>query len=73
MSYNILDVAKDTLSGKATRVPKEIKEYRLKVCLSCDHFKHITRQCDICHCFMDAKTLYAKSECADNPPKWNAL
>ena len=73
MTYNVFDVAKDTLTGKAAYVPKEVKDYRLQVCASCDQFKKFSRQCGICGCFMDVKVLYAPSECANNPPKWNAL
>jgi hypothetical protein len=69
--YSIKDVIIDTLQGNADKVSKEVKDTRLKICLSCPNSTKISRQCGICGCFLDMKTLYTKSECPDNPPRWN--
>lgn len=69
--YTIKDVVLDTLKGTTDKVSKEIKETRLKLCLSCPHLTKITRQCQLCGCFIDVKVLYSKSECPNDPPYWN--
>ncbi len=71
MTYGIKDVIKDELTGKANHVPKNIKQERLMICMSCDKFKPISRQCGICGCFIDLKTIYADSSCPLQIPKWN--
>jgi hypothetical protein len=73
MTYNVFDVVKDTITGNAEYVPPEVKQYRLSVCTACSYFKPISRQCGICGCFVDVKVIYAPSECAHNPPKWNSI
>lgn len=73
MTYGIKELIKDEILGQASRVTKDVKDYRLSVCTTCPDFKRITRQCGICGCFLDVKVLYSPSECPANPPKWNAL
>lgn len=73
MVYGIKDVIKDELQGKATHVSRDVKQSRLSTCTICPHFKRLSRQCGICGCFLDAKTLYANSECPDNPPRWSSI
>lgn len=68
MSYSIIDVVKDELTGKAEYVTKEEKLRRLSICQKCDHLTKVTRQCSLCGCFVDAKTKYAKAEC--DAQKW---
>lgn len=70
MSYKIIDAIKDEITGNAEYVSKEEKKRRLSICEQCSLFKHLTRRCSICGCFMDVKTLYTKSACPANKPKW---
>lgn len=73
MTYSVSDIIKDEIKGKATHVTKDVKDFRLKICSDCEHFKRISRQCGICSCFLDVKTIYADSECPDVPPRWKSL
>jgi recombinational DNA repair protein RecR len=42
---------------------------RMSICVDC---KHLTKRdiCDICGCYMLAKTRSLTSKCEDNPSKW---
>jgi hypothetical protein len=73
MAYTVKDVIFDEFQGKAMHIPKEDRKIRLDICTACPHFKKISRQCGICGCFLDAKVIYADSECADNPPRWSKI
>ena len=73
MTFGIKELIKDEIKGVADKVSKEIKDYRLSVCKTCSNFQKISRRCGICGCFMDVKVIYTRSECPNNPPKWNAL
>ena len=48
---------------------KEIQEERYEICEGCSEFIKILRLCNVCKCYMPAKTLFNKSKC----PKsyWN--
>ena len=63
MSYNIVDVVKDTLTGNAQYVSPEIKKQRMSICFKCPDYKKLTHQCGHCGCVMDMKTKYAQSSC----------
>jgi len=40
-----------------TLVPKAEQKKRIATCEACtDNFNSLTRQCSVCHCFMDVKT-----------------
>lgn len=67
-----------------TKVPEAVANERLDTCQACEYFT-ATRQCSLCHCFMDvkarlvfdpvesAKALEEKrTVCAHTPPKWGA-
>lgn len=69
MTYNILDVIKDELTGTAEYVSHEEKLRRLSICLTCEHLKKLSRQCGKCGCFVDMKTKYAEAEC--DADRWN--
>tara|TARA_Y100001963_G_scaffold37349_1_gene52220 strand:+ start:1153 stop:1443 length:291 start_codon:yes stop_codon:yes gene_type:complete len=60
------DITKAVTSGF---IEKEIQAERYAICESCYYFKKLTRQCNVCSCFMPVKTLFNKSRC----PKgyWN--
>jgi hypothetical protein len=63
MAYNVFDAAKDAVTGNLERVTSEVKQSRLDVCKTCDHFKKISRQCELCGCFLDLKTELTRAEC----------
>ena len=51
---------------------KEIEEKakeRIKICVSCEKFKKITKQCGICKCFMPARVRLENPKCPLK--KWN--
>lgn len=41
---------------------------RMKICIQCDKFKKMTKQCENCGCFMPAKVLVPSMHCPEN--KW---
>lgn len=71
--YDILDVVTDLLKGTAVPVSDLVKIARQKICTRCDHMNKTLRVCGICHCALDAKTVFADSGCPDNPPRWNPI
>lgn len=68
MTYNLIDVIKDELTGTAQYVSKEEKLRRLNICQTCTHLTKVTHQCGLCGCFVSAKTKYKEAECGDG--KW---
>lgn len=52
----------DLFNG-SERSPEEIAESRLKICQACEFFKKNGSRCKKCGCFMQLKTLIAKSKC----------
>jgi hypothetical protein len=40
----------------------EVRNKRLEICGECEHLNKL-RQCDLCHCFMDAKTALENAYC----------
>lgn len=61
-------ITKNTLKGEAF-VSDEIKQKRLKICIECESFKTLTRQCSECGCFMDLKAGLKDMTCYKD--KWN--
>lgn len=45
------------------KVPSEIREDRLKICMSCDALVKPINMCSKCGCLMNAKTWIPKSSC----------
>lgn len=52
----------DLING-SPRSPEDVKAERLEICNTCEFFKHATRQCRKCGCFMDLKTRLDKASC----------
>jgi hypothetical protein len=52
----------DLING-SKRSPEDIKNERLAICDTCEFFKHSTRQCRKCGCFMDLKSRLDKANC----------
>lgn len=42
---------------------KQEAEKRYDICKKCDHFRKLTKTCDICNCLMFAKTKLENSNC----------
>lgn len=62
------DIAKDVLTGKLVLSEAELAAERLKVCTECPSFQRLSRQCALCHCFLDLKTKILSASCPIN--KW---
>lgn len=50
------------LLNKDNWTDEEVWAKRIEICEGCSHFTKL-RQCDICHCFMDAKTRLENAYC----------
>lgn len=61
MSYNILGVIKDLLTGNLQFVDSQTKNQRMDICNSCEARK--LNFCSVCGCYLPAKTKLKKSEC----------
>ena len=50
-------------------VDDEVVEQRYNICLGCEEFRPLTKQCKLCNCFMKMKVKFKVTEC----PKglWN--
>ena len=44
-------------------VDAEISEERYNICLKCEEFREVTKQCKICNCFMPMKVKFKVTEC----------
>lgn len=51
------------IRGELTLSSEELATERLKVCTECPDFRHMTRQCSLCNCFMDMKTKILNTSC----------
>lgn len=54
-----LEYLKDAVSP----LSEEERNVRYDICKSCEHFIHLTNQCNKCGCFMSAKTYLPHSSC----------
>lgn len=45
------------------KVPEEIREERLKICMSCDSLVKALNMCSKCGCIVNAKTWLPSSSC----------
>jgi hypothetical protein len=61
----------DLLNPTIGWVDSKVKDQRMKECLSCDKLTAVTKQCTICSCFMEMKTLLPHAECPEG--KWSAV
>lgn len=48
---------------KMIKVPEEVAESRMKICLSCEHLIKPINSCSKCGCFMNLKTKLTNVEC----------
>jgi hypothetical protein len=61
LSKSAKGVVSDIASGNKILVTDEIKEERLKICLTCD--KNDAGRCRACGCYLEMKTKFASSYC----------
>ena len=50
------------LLNKENWTEEEVHAKRIEICEACEHLNKL-RQCDLCHCFMDAKTRLENAYC----------
>jgi len=58
---SIADTARRILEDP-TVAPRSIAAERLSICEGCDHYT-AAKTCDLCQCFMPAKTVMANVKC----------
>lgn len=64
MSLSLKDIAVKLLKGELPQMAEgELATIRLRECESCQHFKKMARQCDLCGCFLDLKTKLLEASC----------
>jgi hypothetical protein len=63
MSYNIIDVFKDLVTGKIKFATRVVANSRFAECIKCEVFNSKLNTCTICGCFMKIKTKLGKSTC----------
>jgi hypothetical protein len=55
-------------------VSDDEKKRRMDICRACPHFGELLSQCELCGCFLEAKTRLVASHCAlpkiGEEPKW---
>ena len=59
---SLFTIAKNAVKGVDQSVPKEVAEERLSICNSCENLT-VTKQCNICFCFIHAKSKYRQEHC----------
>ena len=75
MNYltEVSDTLRDVLKGMFDKgillSSDEVRDYRLKLCDSCEHFYfNGQRRCKLCGCWMDYKVCLDSTKCKDG--KW---
>jgi len=63
MSYNLIQVLKDLLSGNISFANKQLAKDRTNICLSCEVRNTKLNTCTLCGCFLPFKTKLKKSNC----------
>lgn len=63
MTYNIIDVAKDIITGDLDIAADELINTRLEICYKCEAYNQFLNNCTVCGCFLKFKTPLLKSEC----------
>lgn len=63
MSYNVIDAAKDVLTGKAEYVDDITYRARMDACDNCPHKRKTIGVCGQCGCLLMTKCKFARSEC----------
>lgn len=63
MSYGIINVVKDLLTGKLTFVNKTTRQARKAICEPCEVRNTKTNTCTACGCWLPAKRTLADAAC----------
>lgn len=64
MSLTLKTIALKLLKGELPPMAEgELAAIRLKECEACQHFRKLTRQCDLCGCWLDLKTKLLEASC----------
>ena len=66
--YNVIDIAKDIITGQIEYSDQEIQDKRLAICEGCDSRNKILNICKECGCYIPFKIKLSESECPIN--KW---
>lgn len=61
--YNIVDAAKDALTGTLEIAPHDVRQQRLAICNGCDAHNKSLHLCTVCGCVVDLKVKLSKSSC----------
>ena len=64
---SLSDTARRALEDP-TQAPVEVRKERMAICGQCEFMSH--NRCDLCKCFLPAKTMMANATCPHDPPKW---
>lgn len=69
MSLTLKDIAIKLAKGELPPMSSdELARERIKVCEACPHMTRMTRQCNLCGCFLDLKTKLLEATCPEQ--KW---
>lgn len=63
MSYNILDAAKDLLTGNLEFASEDVVNKRIAICDPCEVRNSTLNTCTACGCFIPWKTKLQESTC----------
>lgn len=64
MSLTLKDIAIGIINGELPKISDaELSAERMKICWTCDQYKKLSRQCDLCGCFLDLKTKLLQASC----------
>jgi hypothetical protein len=64
MSLTLKDIAKKLLKGELPAAASDdLARARLNICEACPQLTMVSRQCRLCHCFMDVKTKLLEADC----------
>jgi hypothetical protein len=64
---SLSDTARRALEDP-TLAPVEVRKERMAVCGMCEFMAH--NRCELCGCFLPAKSMQANATCPHDPPKW---
>lgn len=63
MTYNIIDAAKDLVTGKIKFVTATVSNERMAICNGCDAQNKAIKTCTACGCFLPAKVRLKEASC----------
>lgn len=63
MSYTIVNVLRDVITGKVKFASREVRSSRKQECDNCEVRNTVTNVCTACGCWLPAKRFLEKSTC----------